>query len=53
VVATLAVVCVADVRNLRRLDPQTGPARREPLPPQARTRWLRPEPAPAPAATQR
>ena len=52
VVATLAVVCVSDVRNLRRLDPDAGP-RPWPLPPQARTRWLRPEPAPAPAATRR
>jgi predicted MFS family arabinose efflux permease len=53
VVATLAVVCVSDVRNLRRLDPQVAPPKRWPVPPQARTRWLRPEPAPAPAATRR
>ena len=52
VVATAAVISVADVRNLRRLD--TSPTGgRAPLPPQARTRWLRPEPAPAPAATRR
>jgi MFS family permease len=50
VVATFAVVCVSDVRNLRRLDPDAKPV---PVPPQARTRWLRPEPAPAPAATRR
>lgn len=52
VVATAAVISVADVRNLRRLEtpPSAG---RAPLPPQARTRWLRREPAPAPAATRR
>jgi predicted MFS family arabinose efflux permease len=53
VVATFAVVCVADVRNLRRLDTDVSPTRPAPLPPQARTRWLRPDPAPAPAATRR
>jgi MFS family permease len=52
VVATLAVISVADVRNLRRLD-SGATAPRAPLPPQARTRWLRPEPAPAPVATRR
>jgi hypothetical protein len=52
VVATLAVVCVSDVRNLRRLDPEAK-AKPWPLPPQARTRWLRPEVAPAPVATRR
>jgi len=52
VVATLAVISVPDVRNLRRLDPSPT-AGRAPLPPQARTRWLRPAPAPAPAATRR
>jgi MFS family permease len=52
VVATLAVISVADVRNLRRLDPSPT-AGRAPLPPQARTRWLRPAPAPSPAATRR
>ena len=52
VVATLAVVCVGDVRNLRRLEPAARP-RRAPAPPRARTRWLRPEPSPAPAATRR
>jgi len=52
VVATIAVISVPDVRNLRRLDPApTGG--RAPLPPQARTRWLRPGTAPAPAATRR
>jgi MFS family permease len=52
VVATLAVISVSDVRNLRRLEPRpTG--ERAPLPPQARTRWLRPEPAHAPGATRR
>jgi hypothetical protein len=52
VLATLAVISVSDVRNLRRLDrrPSGG---RAPLPPQARTRWLHPEPAHAPAATRR
>jgi len=52
VLATVAVISVSDVRNLRRLE---APVRvgREPLPPRARTRWLRPEPAPAPAATRR
>jgi hypothetical protein len=52
VVATAAVISVSDVRNLRRLDPQPR-AGRAPLPPQARTRWLRPEPAHAPVATRR
>jgi MFS family permease len=52
VVATLAVISVADVRNLRRLDPTVSDVR-APRPPEARTRWLRPEPAPAPAATRR
>jgi len=52
VVATIAVISVPDVRNLRRLEPApTGG--RAPLPPQARTRWLRPGTAPAPAATRR
>ncbi len=52
VIATIAVISVADVRNLRRLgSPATaGP---EPLPPQARTRWLAPGTSPAPAATRR
>jgi MFS family permease len=52
VLATIAVISVSDVRNLRRLE---APLRggRAPLPPPARTRWLRPEPAPAPAATRR
>jgi predicted MFS family arabinose efflux permease len=52
VLATIAVISVSDVRNLRRLE---APLRggRGPLPPPARTRWLRPEPAPAPAATRR
>jgi predicted MFS family arabinose efflux permease len=53
VFATLAVVCVGDVRNLRRLDDRRASPTREPLPQQARTRWLRPETAPAPAATRR
>jgi MFS family permease len=52
VAATLAVISVPDVRNLRRLDPLPT-AGRAPLPPQARTRWLRPGSAPAPAATRR
>ena len=52
VVATIAVISVADVRNLRRLRPPPT-AGREPLPPQARTRWLAPGAAPAPAATRR
>ncbi len=52
VVATIAVVCVRDVRNLRRLDPPIV-LRREPVPLQAHTRWLQPEPVPAPAATRR
>jgi MFS family permease len=51
VIATIAVISVADVRNLRRLGPPT--AGREPLPPQARTRWLAPGTTPAPAATRR
>jgi MFS family permease len=52
VLATIAVISVSDVRNLRRPE---APVRggRAPLPPPARTRWLRPEPAPAPAATRR
>jgi predicted MFS family arabinose efflux permease len=55
VVATLAVISVADVRNLRRLEPPSLVAlpTPEPLPPEARTRWLAPEPAPAQAATRR
>lgn len=55
VLATLAVISVADVRNLRRLDPPVLVAlpTLEPLPPEARTRWLHPEPAPAQAATRR
>jgi predicted MFS family arabinose efflux permease len=54
VLATVAVISVADVRNLRRLDvPLSGSRAPAPLPPPARTRWLRPEPAPAPAATRR
>ena len=54
VVATLAVVCVRDVRNLRRIDPDVVvPIRREPVAPEARTRWLQPEAAPAQAATRR
>ena len=52
VIATIAVISVADVRNLRRLAPSPT-AGREPLPPQARTRWLDPRTAPAPAATRR
>jgi MFS family permease len=52
VVATLAVISVADVRNLRRLDPTVSDVH-APRPPEARTRWRRPEPAPAPAATRR
>ncbi len=54
VVATIAVVCVRDVRNLRRVDPVVVvPLKREPAPAQARTRWLDPEPAPAQVATRR
>jgi predicted MFS family arabinose efflux permease len=54
VLATVAVISVADVRNLRRLDvPLSGSGAPAPLPPPVRTRWLRPEPAPAPAATRR
>lgn len=54
VVATLAVVCVRDVRNLRRIDPDVVvPIRREPFAPEARTRWLQPEAVPAQAATRR
>jgi MFS family permease len=55
VVATLAVISVADVRNLRRLDPPLLVALPTPgpLPPQERTRWLRQEPAPAQVATRR
>jgi MFS family permease len=52
VLATAAVISVSDVRNLRRLDPRPT-AWRAPLPPRERTRWLRPEPAHAPAATRR
>ena len=52
VIATIAVISVPDVRNLRRLDPRPS-GERAPLPPQARTRWLRPGAAPAPAATRR
>jgi predicted MFS family arabinose efflux permease len=52
VVATLAVISVSDVRNLRRVEPRTT-AGRAPLPPPARTRWLRPEPAHVPGATRR
>ncbi len=52
VVATAAVICVRDVRNLRRLDPPVAP-KPVPAPLQARTRWLEPEPVPAPAATRR
>jgi MFS family permease len=53
VVATIAVVCVRDVRNLRRLDPPVARPTRVRVPPQVRTRWLHPEPVPAPAATRR
>jgi predicted MFS family arabinose efflux permease len=54
VLATIAVISVSDVRNLRRLDvPLSGSRAPAPLPPPVRTRWLRPEPAPAPAATRR
>ena len=54
VCATIAVISVSDVRNLRRLDPDPATtAGRAPLPPRARTRWLRPEPAHAPAASRR
>jgi MFS family permease len=55
VLATLAVISVADVRNLRRLDPPVLVAlpTLEPLPPEARTRWLHPEPAPAQVANRR
>jgi MFS family permease len=54
VVATIAVICVRDVRNLRRIDPDVVvPLRREPVPPEARTRWLQPEAAPAQVATRR
>jgi MFS family permease len=55
VLATLAVISVADVRNLRRLEPPVLVAlpAPEPLPLEARTRWLRPEQAPARAATRR
>jgi MFS family permease len=52
VVATIAVISVADVRNLRRLGSRPT-AGREPLPPQARTRWLAPGTSPSPAATRR
>jgi MFS family permease len=54
VLATIAVISVSDVRNLRRLDvPLSGSRAPAPLPRPVRTRWLRPEPAPAPAATRR
>jgi len=54
VLATIAVISVSDVRNLRRLDvPLSGSGASPPLPPPVRTRWLRPTPAPAPAATRR
>ena len=54
VLATIAVISVSDVRNLRRLDvPLSGSRAPAPLSPPVRTRWLRPEPAPAPAATRR
>jgi predicted MFS family arabinose efflux permease len=54
VLATIAVTSVADVRNLRRIDSKAKPpVRPAPLPPTARTRWLRPEPAHAPVATRR
>jgi MFS family permease len=55
VVATLAVISVKDVRNLRRLDPPVLVALPTPgpVPLQERTRWLDPEPAPAQAATRR
>lgn len=52
VVATGAVICVRDVRNLRRLDPPVLP-KPEPVPLEARTQWLRPKAVPAPAATRR
>ena len=54
VLATLAVISVADVRNLRRVDTPDLVAlpTLEPLPPEARTRWLHPEPAPAQVATR-
>ncbi|MEK6274779.1 MAG: MFS transporter [Actinomycetota bacterium] len=52
VVATVAVACVRDVRNLRRVNPVVVPIRPERVPLQGRTRWLRPEPAPAQAATR-
>lgn len=54
ILATLAVISVSDVRNLRRVDlPLSGSRAPAPLPPRVRTRRLRPEPAPAPAATRR
>jgi MFS family permease len=55
VLATLAVISVADVRNLRRIEPPLLVAlpTPEPLPPEAHTRWLHPEPAPARVATRR
>ena len=55
VLATLAVISVADVRNLRRIEPPVLVAlpTPEPLPPEAHTRWLHPEPAPAQVATRR
>ena len=54
VLATIAVISVSDVRNLRRLDvPLSGSGASPPLPPPVRTRLLRPKPAPAPAATRR
>ena len=55
VLATLAVISVADVRNLRRIEPPLLVAlpTPEPLPPEAHTRWLHPEQAPARVATRR
>jgi MFS family permease len=55
VLATVAVISVADVRNLRRIEPPllVGLPTPEPLPPEAHTRWLHPEPAPARVATRR
>jgi MFS family permease len=52
VIATLAVISVPDVRNLRRIDPEATEVP-EPVPLPARTRWPHPEPAPAQAATRR
>ncbi|HMI99836.1 MAG TPA: MFS transporter [Gaiellaceae bacterium] len=55
VLATVAVISVGDVRNLRRLEPPLLVAlpTPEPLAPEARTRWLRPVEAPARVATRR